>query len=237
VSHRRRGLAIVAVVVSLGYALLLTAIAGRRDPVAGRRVVAFLVEASSAFTAIVAGVRATREELLVAVGLSLLLATPFLLGGLWFFTVFAVCVFAVVAGWQQLTRAATLDRLEWNLRRLPGSELTRYSIAFGVVGVALLLSVPLTRWLGTTVFLAISWVVWPAIVCVVAPRNPLLFGALVNVGTVLPVLAPDSSDVFWWRDPASWIFFGALFLVAAGTSFIVSVPIHLQRRRNALPER
>jgi hypothetical protein len=81
-------------------------------------------------------------------------------------------------------------------------------------------------------FLPVSWVVLPAIVCVAAPRNPLLFGVLVNVGTVLPVLVPDSSD-FWWRDPASWIFFGALFLVAAGASFIVSFPIYLHRRGNA----
>jgi hypothetical protein len=155
--------------------------------------------------------------------------------------IFLIAAFVVSLLLFWLFSAVTLRRVEAMFLRVPHSSAVRDFLAFAI-------TVSLVFWTGPVIqsggfggwLLALLFcIVAPLVVCLLALRFVVAFGALASTCIELSVLltyarsfnAHSTADYwqrFWQVDWRTW---AGMLPFAVGLSFVVSLPIYIQRRR------
>lgn len=227
----------IAAVPAVLYAAVLTARLTGVDPFAPPQIAWFVINTAFALVGILASLALTREERLIAIGLSALIGGLGLTGlrveGC---VLVGVTAFAIVTAWMWITNPRTIEAL--SRPASPTATAVRYAALTGLLIFQATAWSPLVRWLSPPAIMILpSLFVVPAVACALAPGHRVLFAALANACPIIPFMfEADPTNSHPWNEPESWLFVGIWFGLAIGASLVFSGPflLHARKRASAL---
>jgi hypothetical protein len=158
---------------------------------------------------------------------------------LWPFIVFLMAGILATTAWQTVFSKETLYRVEAVAGKIPLHTPVRYALAF----VALL---AITLWSGAVVESAgfsgwllslVVWLIAPAVVCLLAPRFPVIFGVLAAACSVFSLAVQNSRlysrqrEIEWSHVLTDRVELLFSFTIAVLLSLVISIRVQASRQR------
>ncbi len=154
------------------------------------------------------------------------------------FSVFTGGTFVLALVGQTLFQRESLTSIETALRHLPLSAAVRYSLVCSALLALAVWSGPMitSGGFGGWLVALFLWLASPAIICLLVPRYPILFGILSTGCTVFSLAVQNSRlysrsrDIQWehaFSHPSTLL---AIWSFAAAVSLTVSIPVYVHRQ-------
>lgn len=183
------------------------------------------------------------RSLLQAFAMAVFLAFLFswIRGGfdLWAFVVFFVAGILAATAWQTVFSKETLYRIEAVGAKMPLQTPVRYALAFLALVAVTLWSGPVIEsgGFGGWLVALVVWLIAPAVVCVLAPRFPVVFGVLAAACSVASIAVQNSRlysrqrEIQWSHALSDRVALLDSFTIAVLLSLVISIRVQTSRQR------